>query len=80
MSLRSAAVVVPERVPGPLCGVRRLRAALKGDDLVWFDENLPLESGKTSAYLSNVLKEDGHYLSEGILQHHRSGKCHCAAP
>lgn len=79
MSLRSAAIVVPERVPGPLCGVRRLRAILRGDDLAWFDENLPLESGNTSAYLSNVLKTDGHYCSEGIIQRHRLGKCHCAA-
>lgn len=75
MSLRSAAIVVPTGVPGPICGVRRIRAQLEGDDLLWFNENLA--GVKTSAYISDVLREDGYRLSESIIQRHRNRKCAC---
>lgn len=79
MSLRSAAIVVPEAVPGPICGVRKMLTRLQGDDLDWFEEHLPASSGCTAEYISEVLKKDGIWLSGSTIARHRKGKCHCAA-
>jgi hypothetical protein len=78
VSLSEAAIAVESNKPGPKCGVHVLRANLPADDRKLLDEWLPLDSGKTSTWISEVLVIDKHQISEFTIQRHRRGKCSCA--
>lgn len=78
VTLRVAAESVePTSKPGPKCGIHILRMKLDTDDNNWLDDVLPSTSGKKSSWISDVLKSDGHDVSEFIIQRHRRGKCSC---
>jgi hypothetical protein len=76
MPLREAAVKVDARVPGPKCGVARMRLMLDKADLEFF--NALLKSDKTSVYVSEVLSADDKKLSDFSIARHRKRKCSCA--
>lgn len=78
MTLRVAAdAVEPTSKPGPKCGIHILRLNLDTDDNNWLDDVLPMNSGKKSGWISDVLKSDGHDVSEFVIQRHRKRKCSC---
>lgn len=78
MSLDKAALKVVDTKPGPRCGVFVLEAQLSADDLALFRGWLDTNSGKKSSWISDVLAEDGHSVSEMTIARHRRGKCSCA--
>jgi hypothetical protein len=77
VSLDKAALAVVDTRPGPKCGVHTLQKALSPKDLELFCSWLPIDSGKKSSWISEVLKADGYSTSEMTIARHRRGKCSC---
>jgi len=61
----------------PKCGVFTLRKILSTADLALFNEWLS-DPNRTSTWISEVLRADGHNTSDFTIQRHRRGKCSCA--
>lgn len=77
MTLSSKAAAIDQTKPGPRCGIYQLRRTLDTADNTWLDDVLPPDSGRTSVWISEVLKSDGHDISEFSVQRHRRRKCSC---
>jgi hypothetical protein len=75
VSLSEAAQAVDSKQPGPKCGVYALRQKLSPEDLKVFDAWL--HGDRTSTWISEVLKADGHTTSDFTIARHRRGKCSC---
>lgn len=78
VSLDKAALKVADTKPGPRCGVFILEAKLSPEDLATFRSWLPVDSGRKHSWISEVLTEDGHSVTEMTIARHRRGKCSCA--
>jgi hypothetical protein len=75
VSLSEAAIAVDSKQPGPKCGVYALRQKLSPEDLKVF--NAWLHGDRTSTWISEVLRTDGHTTSEFTIARHRRLKCSC---
>lgn len=77
MALSDKAEAIDKAKPGPRCGIYQIRQTVSPSDNAWLDENLSPDSGRTSTWISEVLKADGHDISEFTVQRHRRRKCSC---
>ena len=78
MALADALAAERTLLPGPVCGVRKLRDQLDDADLAAFDDALG-DVNMTAAQLSRALTRIGHRVADQTISRHRQGKCSCGA-
>lgn len=76
MPLRETANTIPQKRPGFSCGIEKALYKLEGDDHAWLVQQLANED-VTAQWISDVLRAEGHDVSQGVVARHRSGRCRC---
>lgn len=89
MGLAAALSQTPEPKRNLLCKVARIRDSLDGDDLAAFEQALAQvasqsravrmgrSSGFNASWLSQVLTDNGHPVTPGVVQRHIRQECSC---
>lgn len=75
MSLASKAKEIRPRNILIGCGIARIMDRLTPTDLEWLQEQLLSEH--TASWIGDVLRADGHDVSDLTVRRHRTGKCSC---
>lgn len=76
MPLRETANTIPQKRPGFSCGIEKALYKLQGDDHTWLVQQLANED-VTAQWISDVLRAEGHDVSQNVVARHRSGRCRC---
>lgn len=78
MALADALDAERNLLPGPKCGVAKVRIVLVPADQTALDAALADDATSHSA-ISRALFSEGHRVSEFTVGRHRMGKCSCGA-
>lgn len=76
MPLRETASTIQPKRTGFPCGVTKLAGRLSEDDREWLQEQIA-NAEVSSAWISKVLLEEGHDLSQNVISRHKRKQCRC---